>query len=51
MLIDIIIEKETVLTINTKSVAYLLKTTESTEFPIKTDNKEIIIKFRKELGE
>lgn len=51
MLVDIIIDKETVLTISLKSVAFLLKATDKTQFPIRMDERELIIQFRKEVGE
>ena len=51
MLADIIINGETVLTINMKSVTMLLKLTDKTGFPIRMDDKEIIVQFRKEVGE
>ena len=47
MLVDIIINGETVLTISLKSVEFLLKTTDKTSFPIKMDDKEVRIQFRK----
>ena len=50
MFVDIVIDKETLLTINTKSVEFLLKTADDTQFPIRFDDKEIIIKFRKEIA-
>ncbi len=47
MLVDIIVDGETVLTINTKSVEFLLKNTDKTDFPIKIDQREVRIQFRK----
>lgn len=51
MLVDVIIDKETVMTITLKSVQFLLKTTDKTGFPIRMDEREIIVQFRKEAGE
>jgi len=47
MLVDIIVDGETVLTITLKSVEFLLRTLEETSFPITLDKREIRVRFRK----
>ena len=47
MLVDIIVDGETVLTINTKSIEFLLKNTDKTSIPVHVDKREIRIQFRK----
>ena len=51
MLVDIIVDGETVLTINTKSILFLLKNVDKTDFPVKIDKREVRIQFRKTEGE
>lgn len=51
MIVDVIIDEETVLTINLKSVEYLLRTTNNVDFPVKLDGRSITIQFRKTAGE
>jgi len=47
MLVDIIVDGETVITISLKSVEFLLKNTDKTSFPVQVDKREIRIQFRK----
>ncbi len=51
MLVDMIVGTETLLTINTKSVDFLLETQNTTRFPVLIGGQEIIIQFRKEAQE
>lgn len=49
MFVDIVVAKETLLTINTKNIDYLLETQNTTDFPITIDDKEITIRFRTDI--
>ena len=51
MLIDIIVDGETVMTLMLKSIQFLLRNIDETDFPIKIDDREVRVRFRKERGE